>query len=122
MRFRVSGMFLWLSTPRDSLLLLPAAAGALAATVLLLIILHYLNDPKLWDLWYIVLWEMQGLYHQPYWNICLPLLYWQTSKSRGAPFCELLDVGRRCLTAGIWLHDASAFPRRRCVHAAQATA
>ena len=30
-------------------------------------ILHYLKDPKLWDLWYLLnlLWVMQDLYHQP---------------------------------------------------------
>ena len=30
-------------------------------------ILHYLNDPRVWELWvYSLLWVMQDLYHQPY--------------------------------------------------------
>ena len=30
-------------------------------------ILHYLKDPKLWELWYIPeLWVMQDFVHQPY--------------------------------------------------------
>ena len=30
--------------------------------------MHYLKDPKLWELWYIpyYVWVMQGLYHPPY--------------------------------------------------------
>ena len=27
--------------------------------------LHYLNGPRLWEYWYIPLWVMQDLYHQP---------------------------------------------------------
>ena len=32
------------------------------------IILHCLNDPRLWELWYIpsLLWVIQHLHHQPY--------------------------------------------------------
>ena len=36
--------------------------------LLMLAILHYLKDPKLWELWYIPSYGyvVQGLYHQPY--------------------------------------------------------
>ena len=33
----------------------------------MILILHYLEDPKLWDLWYIPYYGvMQDLHHQPY--------------------------------------------------------
>ena len=39
-------------------------------------ILHYLKDPKLWELWYIAgKWVMQDLYHPPYWRVNNPTLW-----------------------------------------------
>ena len=49
--------------------------------LLMIYILHYLQDPKLWELWYSFLWVMQDLYHQPYENK-LPVPNPATKKAR----------------------------------------